>query len=111
MALPWLILHEWISQWLRLRDRLESTDAGPDRWWLGIRERILRFLLARYIPEDGADKPADPTRPPPIPPEARRTFCRVKAEDHPPRKCEDMAAILQSLHAANADKRERWRWW
>ena len=110
MALPWLILHEWIAQWLGLRDRLKSGDAGPDGWWLGIRERILRFLLARYI-EDGATAPPPlPTKPPPLPLEARRTFCRVQAEEHPPRKCDDLAGRLRSLHSANADKRARWRW-
>jgi hypothetical protein len=110
MALPWLILQEWISQWLGMRDRLSRGEAGPDSWWLNIRERILRFLLSRYIENDEATSPPPlPMRPPPLPMEARRTYCRVKAEDHPPRTCSDMAGRLRSVHAINKHKRARWR--
>ena len=122
------LIQEWIAQWLGLRDRLRAAPVDQDTWWLGIRERILRFMVSRYIdehPEDlghaenteaaraelhALDRPPHPPLPPPIPLEARRTYCRVTAEHHPPRTCVDMQGKLRSVSRINEDKRPRWRW-
>jgi hypothetical protein len=117
MVMRWLI-QEWIAQWLGLRERLRDGTAGPDSWWMGIRERILRFMVSRYI--DEGPNPGEEARemmpmtgedPRAVPMEQRRTFCRVKPEDHPPRKCADLQGKLRSVSAINQHKRARWRWW
>ena len=110
MVLPWLI-QEWIARWLGLRDRLRDR-ADPDTWWLGIRERILRFLVSRYVEEERRVEAdiTDPLKPPPLPLEYRRTCCRAEPEDHPPRRCADMADKLHSVSRINETKHPRWRW-
>ncbi len=118
MVMRWLI-QEWIAQWLGLRDRLRAAPADHETWWLGIRERILRFMVSRYIddqPEGNAR--ADAAReelhaighPPSMPAEARPTYCRVIPEYHPPRTCADMQWKLKSVSRINENKRARWRW-
>lgn len=114
MVMRWLI-QEWIAQWLGLRDRLRDEPRGHDAWWLSIRERILRFMVSRYL-----DEPADPEEharamsgqtPPPIPAEQRRTFCRAAASNaYGPRTCVELEGKLRSLRRVNENKRPRWRW-
>lgn len=114
MVMRWLI-QEWIAQWLGLRDRLRSEPRQQDAWWLSIRERILRFMVSRYL-----DDPQDPDEhvqamsgqtPPPFPTEYRRTFCRAAASDaYGPRKCVEMEEKLRSVRRVNEFKRARWRW-
>ncbi len=114
MVMRWLI-QEWIAQWLGLRDRLRNEPSRQDAWWFSIRERILRFMVSRYL-----DEPADPEgharmmsgqTPPPIPSEQRRTFCRAAASNaYGPRKCAEMEEKLRSVRRVNEQKRARWRW-
>ena len=118
MVMRWLI-QEWIAQWLGLRDRLSAAPGDQDAWWLGIRERILRFMVSRYIDAEtehaaNSDAPrAEPhaiDHPPSIPAEQRRTYCRVIAEHCPPRTCAAMQGKLKSVRRINETKLARWRW-
>ncbi len=117
MLTRWLI-QEWIAQWLGLRDRLRDTPREADGWWLSIRERILRFMVSRYL--DDPVNPTDPeahagamsgqTTPPPIPEEHRREFCRAAASSaYGPRRCAEMEEKLRSVSRLNESKRARWR--
>ncbi len=116
MVMHWII-QEWIAQWLGVRDRLRTPRDRADQadgWWLGIRERILRFLVSRYVDEAEGDDdrerpPFHESSPPPIPLERRRVYCRVTPEDHPPRTCADMQGKLRRVSRINANKRWRWR--
>jgi hypothetical protein len=110
MVMHW-ISQEWIAQWLGVRDRLRRQDPEADAWWLGIRERILRFLVSRYVdsPEEQAEVKPLPRVRAPLPMEQRRTYCRVRPEEHPPRRCADMTGKLRSVSRINASKRRRWR--
>ena len=118
MLTRWLI-QEWIAQWLGLRDRLREPTHDGDAWWLSIRERILRYMVSRYLDDpqnpDGHTLPhshrESDQMPPPLPLEHRRTFCRVKTpEHHPPRTCADLKVKLRSVSRINVEKRPRWRW-
>ena len=124
MVMHWLI-QEWIAQWLGLRDRLRTEPRQHDAWWLSIRERILRFMVSRYL--DDPVNPTDASRstdpemharamsgeitPPPIAQEHRRDFCRAVASNaYGPRKCAEMEEKLRSVRRVNEGKRGRWRW-
>jgi hypothetical protein len=114
MVMRWLI-QEWIAQWLGLRDRLRDSKHESDGWWLSIRERILRFMVSRYI-DDPADveshaRAMTGEHPGVTPAEQRRTFCRVAASNaYGPRKCVELEAKLRSVRRVNESKQPRWRW-
>jgi len=106
MVMRWLI-QEWIAQLLGLMRRPDRT-TGPDSWWLGIRGRILRFLVTRY-----ADEPAPEGHEAAAPPaemRERETYCIVEPEHHPARARSDLATKLRSVGRINRSKGPRWRW-
>lgn len=101
------LLAFWRERLAQARELAQEPTGTP--WLWRARERIFRFLIARY----GDEASAHPA--PPLSPRMRAhaIVFDVEPVDAPPRARHDLAALFASIRRTNeeARRRLRWRWW